>query len=115
MTFLCITDTPNCDVTEFTCNNSKCIMTDMVCDGYDDCQDGSDEMNCTICGFNEMLCLGNQSCLPIDLACNGVPDCPDGSDESNCRVPENCAETEFACETSGRCIPKVSIQSGTKF
>ena len=29
--------------TEFRCKNSMCIADSLVCDGYDNCQDGSDE------------------------------------------------------------------------
>ena len=32
-----------CDVTEFTCNNGKCVPSLNLCNGADDCGDGSDE------------------------------------------------------------------------
>ena len=36
-----------CDkLTEFTCNSGQCIPKHYKCDGYDDCDDSGDEMNC---------------------------------------------------------------------
>ena len=32
-----------CDVTEFMCNNGKCVPSLNLCNGVDDCGDGSDE------------------------------------------------------------------------
>lgn len=75
---------PECDVTEFRCGNQRCVPLDYVCDGDDDCRDGSDERDCGAgaCGGGHR-CRSGQ-CLWEALVCNGVWDCPDGSDEANC-------------------------------
>lgn len=31
---------------EFPCKSGDCVPDDLVCDGKEDCQDGSDELNC---------------------------------------------------------------------
>ncbi|XP_013382414.1 MAM and LDL-receptor class A domain-containing protein 2 [Lingula anatina] len=57
-----------CQYTEFTCDNQKCIPLQDVCDFTDDCGDNSDETNCVTyagrCGFETDFCnwinLGNE-------------------------------------------------------
>lgn len=48
MTFqvLCLSPTTVCPEGKFRCNTGRCLAPPLVCDGYDDCGDLSDELNC---------------------------------------------------------------------
>ena len=63
----------------FVCNNGICMDYDKVCNVWDDCGDGSDEMNC----INSFQCKDKQGIIPLSKKCDSNPDCGDLSDECN--------------------------------
>uniref|UniRef100_A0A3Q3C994 ST14 transmembrane serine protease matriptase b n=1 Tax=Haplochromis burtoni TaxID=8153 RepID=A0A3Q3C994_HAPBU len=82
----------------FQCNNSLCISNISQCDGWNDCGDNSDEINCT-CDASQIQCK-NGHCKPKSWLCDGIDDCGDNTDEQNCTCPG-----KFKC-SNNRCIKK---------
>ena len=90
----------------FKCANNLCVLTTYVCDGIQDCEDNSDELNChdtpktvlegTMTSSNGTgdlqydnctelhLYCGSGECIPRDQQCDGQGQCADVSDEMNC-------------------------------
>lgn len=57
-----------------------------LCDGIEDCDDGSDEQHCAYClgGNDDHFDCGNKQCVSRNVTCDGSKDCRNGADELNC-------------------------------
>ncbi|XP_014875306.1 SCO-spondin [Poecilia latipinna] len=87
-----------CREREFRCDNGRCVPAGslgVVCDGVNDCGDGSDEKYCGTqpsstttsprsCPIGHFSCLPPGGCIEADRRCDGILDCPKGEDENGC-------------------------------
>lgn len=116
MSVLALTDSTitTCPPNYFLCPDHRCIHNSYVCDGDQDCLDGSDEKDCgrnlhnfalgclvfhschkqcpeilwtleLACASYEFACASGDQCVISSYRCDGVFDCRDHSDEQHCR------------------------------
>ncbi|KAL6265616.1 hypothetical protein P5V15_002410 [Pogonomyrmex californicus] len=86
--------TPSVRLT-FTCKNLiQTITINKRCDRHLDCEDGTDEKDCT--------CRDYLSNFQPTVICDGLLDCDDKTDEKDCGI---CKDDEFHCSRSKGCIP----------
>ncbi len=83
------------DQPQFTCADGETIPLDWRCDLEEDCDDGSDEVDCS--AAEVFQCQDSEDAyVPTDYRCDGYEDCDDGSDEDGC--PPG---TGFSCADGG--------------
>lgn len=94
---------PTCSPNEFLCHSSTalCLPLSWKCDDAEDCEDGSDEIDCPSCAHTEFRCESGK-CISMDLWCDGNIDCEGETDELHCTEP-NCFSENLQC-TNGDCL-----------
>ncbi|XP_046613613.1 serine protease nudel isoform X1 [Neodiprion virginianus] len=65
------------------------IYPTSICDGHIDCFDGTDEENCDLCSPKEFHCKRSGECVPMDKKCDRIADCAFNEDELNCFALSN--------------------------
>jgi len=107
-----------CRVGQFRCNNDRCIPDSQVCDGKDQCSDGSDEGRCQTCkesyvlkpfypiGRSTICMMGPLSCVLVML-CYRCVQCLTWVGVGVAVVVQKCSALTYQCK-SGVCISKMN-------
>ncbi|XP_061178754.1 uncharacterized protein LOC133187411 [Saccostrea echinata] len=102
----------------FQCENTELISKLFVCDGMEDCSDGSDETNCFSSCTDVQFQCADGACISISLYCDFVYHCVDHSDETDC-IRRPCTDEEWKCmndqciSTTDRCDMKIDCLDGS--
>nr|XP_058146122.1 low-density lipoprotein receptor-related protein 1B-like isoform X8 [Dasypus novemcinctus] len=94
-------DATKCNMTQQAACGDRCIPVAWLCNGEQDCPDGTDEQCEEICHGHPLAWqCDDGKCILFSWLCDGVGDCSDGSDEVNCACPDR----KIQCLGSPRCL-----------
>uniref|UniRef100_A0A8V0YMI6 Corin, serine peptidase n=1 Tax=Gallus gallus TaxID=9031 RepID=A0A8V0YMI6_CHICK len=97
----------------FLCASGICIPGKLQCNGYNDCDDWSDEVHCNC--SDDLFHCNTGKCLNYTFVCDGYDDCGDLSDEENCDCNPmtdhqcgdgRCITADWVCDGDHDCIDK---------
>nr|NP_523947.2 nudel [Drosophila melanogaster]P98159.2 RecName: Full=Serine protease nudel; Flags: Precursor [Drosophila melanogaster]AAF50656.1 nudel [Drosophila melanogaster] len=84
------------DELDCTCKDYlKGSLKGLICDGKADCEDLTDEQNCVECQSNEFRCPLSKTCLPLSSRCDNKVDCKFKEDEKDCFALTNGHDVHF--------------------
>ncbi|XP_045854082.1 low-density lipoprotein receptor-related protein 1B-like isoform X4 [Meles meles] len=82
----------------------RCIPVAWLCDGQQECPDGTDEQCEEACrGHPQAWQCDDGKCISRSRLCDGTGDCLDGSDEINCETSAVCPGQEIQCSGQSQC------------
>ncbi|RPI58594.1 MAG: hypothetical protein EHM50_10400 [Lysobacterales bacterium] len=92
----------------FPCLSGGEVPGDAICDGAQDCRDGSDENQSLCGGSGETFACGDGESIPQAWVCDFEADCASGSDEVGCDTFD-CGDGSFipstwVCDTEADCL-----------
>ncbi|XP_047571659.1 prolow-density lipoprotein receptor-related protein 1-like isoform X1 [Lutra lutra] len=99
------TDEARCNMTRQAACGNRCIPVAWLCDGQQECPDGTDEQCEEACrGHPQAWQCDDGKCISSSRLCDGTGDCLDGSDEVNCETSMVCPGQKIQCPGQSQCL-----------